>query len=175
MDSSEKQQILRARAQVLAQKKENGKDEEPFLPVIEFTLGSDRYAIETVYLQEVVPLKEITPLPCTPAFIRGLINIRGRIISVIDLSLFFGLPQKDKPDHNKIIIVRKGEIEFGILAESINGISGIPLKNIRQPLPPLDGIGMGFLLGISLDRLIILDAGSILSHKKIIINEEVEM
>jgi purine-binding chemotaxis protein CheW len=173
MDDSEKIKILRERAKLLAQKKDNNDDKEPSIRIIEFILGEERYAVETHYLQEVYHLKEITPLPCTPAFVSGIINLRGRILSIIDLKIFLGLQQKSLNKINKVIIIKKDDMEFGIQVDSIIGVSNFLVKNFQLPPPALSGIGASYLLGISLDGLIILNAEGILDDKKIVIHEEV--
>ena len=74
-----KKSILRSRAKKLSQEtKSKGTDEEYF-EILEFLLAHETYAIETMFVREVYPMTELTPLPCTPAFVLGLINIKGQI------------------------------------------------------------------------------------------------
>src|SRR5438105_2245634 len=85
-------QILHARAQALARAPERASATEASLDVLEFRLGKERYAVESRYVREIIPLKTLTPLPCTPSFVAGIVNVRGRIVAVLDLKKFFGLP-----------------------------------------------------------------------------------
>ena len=137
-------------------------------------MAYERYGIESTYVSEVYPLKDLTPLPCTPAFVLGIINVRGQIISVLDLKKFFDLPEKGLTDLNKVIILRNEEMEFGILADVILGVVNVPLSYLQPTLPTLTGIREEYLKGITGERLVILDAGKLLSSRKIVVHEEVE-
>jgi len=167
--------ILKARAKALAREPASKKTAEGYLQVIEFSLAYERYAIESAYVREVYPLKEFTPVPCTPPFVFGMVNVRGRILAVIDIRKFFDLPEKGLGDLNKIIIVHKGEKEFGILADSIAGTRSIPVSDIQPSLPTLTGIRAEYLKGVTEERLVVLDAAKILIDKKIIVHEEVAL
>ena len=169
----QQRKILTARAKALAREPASKKAEEEYLQVVEFSLAYERYAIESARVSEVYPLKEFTPVPCTPPFVFGMVNVRGRILSVIDIKKFFGLPEKGLGDLNKIIIMRKDEMEFGILADSIVGTQSIPFSDIQPSLPTLTGIRAEYLKGVTKERLVILDAEKILSAEKIVVYEEV--
>src|SRR5688500_5335816 len=79
----EKRMVLRTRAKALARRVEEKTRAEREYEVLEFLLAYERYAIETRYIREVYPLKDLTPVPCTPALVLGVINVRGQILSVI--------------------------------------------------------------------------------------------
>lgn len=170
----EKKNILKARAKILAREPEREKKAEEYLEVVEFLLAYETYAIETAYIREVYPLKELTPLPCAPPFVLGIINVRGQILSVIDLKKFFGLPEKGLSDLNKVIILHKDEMEFGILADKILGVRYIPISEIQPSLPTLSEIQAEYLKGVTKERVVVLETARILSDKKIIVHEEVE-
>jgi purine-binding chemotaxis protein CheW len=163
--------VLRQRAQALAKevKKESAGEE---IEVIEFLLAQEKYGIDASYVREVYHARNLTPVPCTPPFVLGIINVRGQIISVIDLKKFFNLPEKGLGDLNKVIILKSDATEFGVLADVIAGFKTLPLSGLQQTLPTLTGVREEYLLGITEDRLIVLDAEKILSDEKVIINEE---
>ncbi|HKX28297.1 MAG TPA: chemotaxis protein CheW [Blastocatellia bacterium] len=169
----EKKNILRTRARLLAQEKEASAGGVS-LEVVEFLLAYEHYALETFYLSEVYPLRELMPLPCTPPFILGLINARGRLLPVIDLKKFFGLPDQGLTNLSKVIIVRAPDIELGILAEVVLGVRVFRLPEIHPPPPTLTGIRVEYLRGITSEGLVILDVSKILAAREIIVNEEVE-
>ena len=104
--------------------------------MLEFSLAYERYALETAFVREVYPLKEFTPLPCTPPFVLGIISVRGQILAVIDLKRFFNLPEKGLSDLNKVIILRRGGLEVGLLADAVSGVQAIPGLRSRPPCPP---------------------------------------
>lgn len=164
--------ILKARAQALAQEPEAEALTE-LIEVVTFTLAYETYAIETVHVREVCALKDLTPLPCTPAFVVGIVNVRGQIVSVIDVKKFFDLPEKGLADLNKIIILSDGDMEFGILADAILDVRHIPLQTIQPGLPTLTGIREDYLKGVTAERLVILDAAKLLTDGRIVVHEEV--
>ncbi|MBI3302857.1 MAG: chemotaxis protein CheW [Deltaproteobacteria bacterium] len=82
---AQKKQILLARAQALAREDERKRAPEESVRVVEFLLACEKYAVEATYVREVYQLKQLTPLPCTPSFVLGIINVRGRILSVLYL------------------------------------------------------------------------------------------
>jgi purine-binding chemotaxis protein CheW len=172
--AEEKKKILKARAKELAREGEGKETTEETLEIVEFLLAYEKYGIESSYIREICPLKELTPVPCTPPFVLGIINMRGQILSVIDIKRFFDLPERGLTDLNKVIILRNKEMEFGILADVILGVVRVPRRNLQAPLPTLTGIREGYLKGITGDRLAILDAGRLLSDKKLVVHEEVE-
>ena len=166
------EQILLARAQALAQIEQN-EEAETSIEIVAFLLANESYGIETAYVREVSPLQELTRLPGTPPFVAGIINLRGEIVSVIDIKTFFGLPEKGLTDLNKVIVISNGLMEFGILADAIVDVKRIPIRHIQPPLATLTGIREDFLQGISANRLAILHAANLLNYPGIIVNEEV--
>ena len=78
---------------------------EPMLEVVVLTLASERYAIESVYVREVHPVRDLTPLPCTPPFLAGVMNVRGDILAVYDLGILFGLAEPPVESLNQVIVV----------------------------------------------------------------------
>jgi purine-binding chemotaxis protein CheW len=170
----EQQKILRARAQALAREPESEEVTRGTLEVVEFLLAYETYGIESLYVREVYPLKELTPLPCTPLFVCGIVNLRGQILSVIDLKKFFDLPEKGLTDLNKVIVVHDGTMAFGILADAILGVRSIPLDSIQLSLPTLTGIRAAYLKGVTSEPLVILDAAKLLADHTLIVFEEVE-
>ena len=171
LTSEEKRKILKARARVLAREPEKEMLDQDYLEVVEFLLAYETYGIESAYVREIYPLTEITLLPGTPPFVQGIVNIRGQILSVIDLKKFFELPEKGLSDLNKIIIIRDDNMEFGILADAVLGIRKLPVGEIEASLPTLTGIREQYLKGVTRERIVVLDAVKILSDKNIIISE----
>ena len=163
--------ILKARAQAFAREPVDSDDNGESIDVLEFRLASESYAIELSFIQEVYPLKALTAVPGVPPFIAGIVNVRGKIYSIMDIKKFFELPEKGLSDLNKVIIVQYDGIEFGILADVITGVRTILLKDIQPPLPTLTGIRQEYLKGITRDQLIVLGAEKLLTDKTLIVNE----
>lgn len=91
-------------------------------------------------MREVYPIKELTPLPCTPSFVLGIINVRGQILTVIDLRRFFDLPIKGLTDLNKVIVIEHHEGELGVLADAILGVRSLCSSEIRPAPSTLTGV-----------------------------------
>ena len=169
-DKSELQlSILKSRALALAREPEKADADLQFMEVIEFRLAAETYAVESKHIREIYPLKDFTPIPGTPSFVLGLANVRGQILSVIDLKKFFDLPEKGLGELNKIIIVRNETIEFGILADSITGARRLRFEDILESPPTVSGIGAQYLKGITKERMAVLNMETILNDEKIIV------
>ncbi len=172
-DSGEAKRILKARAQALA--REPGKAEAAdALELVEFLLAHEKYAVESRHVRDVCTLENLTPLPCTPAFVLGIVNLRGEILSVIDIKKFFDLPEEGLTDLNKVIVLRSGNMLFGILADAVTGVRRVPAAEIQPSLPTLTGVREAYLKGVTSERTVILDAEKLLRDEKIIVQEQVE-
>jgi purine-binding chemotaxis protein CheW len=162
--------ILRERARKLARPAGQATT-GPALEVLEFRLASERYALETSYVREVHPLRNLTSLPCTPAFVLGVVNLRGQIVPVLDLKKFFGLAEQGLTDLHRIILVGNDDLEFGLLADISVGVHSIAMDSIQPAPPTLDGPGAEYLKGVTADRLVILDLAAILADPRILVDE----
>ena len=171
----ERDKILKERAKIFSRELEAKGEKDEYVEVLEFLLAHEMYGIELKYVREVYPLKELTPIPAIPAFVLGIVNVRGEILSVIDIKKFFDLPEKGLTDLNKVIILHSADMEFGILADSIIGVRNILLSELKTSLPTLTGIREEYLKGVTKEREIILDGGKLLSDKSIIVNENVKV
>ncbi len=167
------QRILRERATVLAREAVPAETADASIEVIEFLLAHERYAIASEYVRGVDPLEDLTPLPCTPSFVLGIVNVRGEILSVIDLKKFFDLPEKGLTDLNKVIVLESANMVFGIVADAISGVRRILRADIQSSLPTLTGIREDYLLGVTAERVVILDAEKLLTDGKLIVQEQV--
>lgn len=173
MTPQEKRAILRARAQLLAQELPGDAGDQEYLEIIEFLLGAETYGIESVFVREAYPLKDFTSLPGLPSFVLGIVNVRGQILSVVNLKKFFGLPEKGLGQLNKLIILRNERMEFAILADEILGARTLAVDAIQASPSTLSGIGATYLRGVTVERVIILDAEKILGDEKIIVHQEI--
>ncbi|OGW57634.1 MAG: chemotaxis protein [Nitrospirae bacterium RIFCSPLOW2_12_42_9] len=169
------QRILGERAKILAGGAEDKSERGEYLEVAEFLLAHERYAIETRHIREVYSVTDLTPIPCTPPFVFGIINVRGEIVSVIDIKKFFDLPEKGITDLNKAIILQSKDIEIGILVDAVLGVRNIFITELEGSLPTLTGIREEYLKGITKERQVILDAEKLLSDRRIIVDEKVQL
>lgn len=140
------------------------------IDVLEFDLAYERYGFELAYIREVCPLAELTPLPGTPDFVLGIVNVRGRVVSVIDVRKFFDLPGKGLSDLNKVVILSSDTREFGVLTDRIVCTRSLLTATLQESLPTLTDVRSQYLKGVTGERLIVLDAGKILRDEKLVVN-----
>lgn len=167
------QALLRARALALARPR-HGRAANASVELLEFRLGQECYGVESRHVSQVVPLGDLTPVPCTPAFVLGIVNVRGRITPVIDIKKFFDLPDRGLTDLHQVILVRGNDLELGLLADVIVGVRSVALDSLQPSLATLSGQHAAYLKGVSAERLVVLDLDRMLADPKIIVNEEVE-
>lgn len=170
----ETKRILKARAQALARQPAQAQTAAAHIEVVEFVLAAERYAVETRFVREVHPLENLTPLPCTPAFVLGIVNLRGEILSVIDLKKFFELPEKGLTDLDKVIVLEAENMLFGILADAVPGVRRVSVDEIQPSLPTLTGVREAYLKGVTAERVVILDAARLLADERLIVLEQVD-
>jgi len=162
--------ILTSRAQAIARPNEEPR-ETRFSEILTFRLEGREYAIETQYIREVFIIREITPVPGTPAFIAGICAVRGEIISVVDLRTLFAIPKHGLTDLNRVIVLTNGTITFGILADYITDIGTRPTDRFSPIVPGTTPIKQRYLLGTADGSTIVLDAGAILADPVMVVDE----
>lgn len=168
-----KEQVLRERAQAIQKPIEWGEKVGTDKIVLEFQLAQERYALNALYVREVCLINELTPLPCTPNFVQGLINLRGDILAVIDLKHFFNLPPSGITNLNRVIVVQHQGLEVGILADDIYNERVVYLEELQHDVSSITQDNIEFIEGIDDDGLIVLDIKAILSSPKIVVDETV--
>ncbi len=173
LEAQERRRILSRRARALARREEPARPAEGAVDVVAFLVAEERYGFELAHVREILPLQRITPLPCTPGFVLGIANVRGEILSVIDLKRFFELPERGLTNLNKLIVLEAGDMALGVLADDVLQERSFAPAEIQEGLPTLTGIRREYLKGVTRDRLVILDAARILADPRIIVNEEV--
>jgi len=170
--NKETSDLLKKRAADTALESEQKTGVSETIELIIFTLGAETYGIASSFVREIYPLKEFTPLPGLPPFILGLINVRRQILSVLDLKKFLNLPGRGLGELNKVIILQNEQMEFGILADVVLGSQSVDLSEIREAPPTVSRIGEEYLMGVTSDRLIVLNAESLLTDKKLLVDQE---
>ncbi len=137
------------------------------MQLVGFRLADEEYGIEITKVQEIVLLGEITRLPETPAYLKGLINLRNAVIPVVDLRLRFGLPEQPPTDDTRVIVVSVGGRTMGFIADGVTEVLRIARDQISPPPPSVAGLGREYLTGlVKRDKglLILLDIEKVLSH-----------
>lgn len=97
-----------------------------------FFLGNEEYAIEILKVQEIIGLMPITPVPKMPSYIRGVLNLRGKIVPIMNLRSRFGLPEVDDTDETCIIVVQEEDYLMGVLVDKVSEVVDIETGNIED-------------------------------------------
>ncbi len=121
-----------------------------------FALDREEFGLEILKVREIIGLMEVTPVPQTPDFIKGVINLRGRVIPVIDLRLKFGLPAKP-PDERTCIIVTEvrsgaGALQIGVVVDAVSEVLNIAGEDIEPPPSFGSRVDTRYILGIAKSR-----------------------
>ncbi|HEY9085789.1 MAG TPA: chemotaxis protein CheW [Candidatus Tyrphobacter sp.] len=126
--------------------------------VATFNLGSEEYGVDISQIQEIIRMVEITRVPRTPAFMDGVINLRGQLIPIIDLRTRFGMERLAPTKSTRIIVTDIGAKRVGIIVDSASEVLHIPIEAIEQAPEMIAGIATDYLQGVGKvgDRLIIL-------------------
>lgn len=128
------------------------------LQLVTFTLGSGEYAADILKVQEINRMKEITRVPNSPSYVEGVINLRGKVIPVVNLRKKFGLAERESDEQSRIMIMDIQGITMGLVVDAVSEVLRVP-DNIVEPTPPMaSNISTEFIKGIAKleDRLIIL-------------------
>ncbi|MDD2851119.1 MAG: chemotaxis protein CheW [Desulfuromonadaceae bacterium] len=120
--------------------------EEERVKVVIFMCSGNRYAFYGADIREILPACDICWVPCLPEYIPGLINVRGDIESVIDISYFFGEELTDQGTRLIAMAVR-GDFHSGVIIDAIQDVVDIPLSTIQPPLATLNGAARDLVIG----------------------------
>jgi purine-binding chemotaxis protein CheW len=133
-----------------------------------FFLDREEYGVDVRQVQEIRRLSEITTVPRAPEFIRGVINLRGRILPVLDLKRKLGLGEVEAQRATRIVVVRVGERLLGLLVDGASQVLKVPVSRIEPPPEEVQEKGGDYIRGVAKldDRLVIVvDLGRLLAHE----------
>lgn len=154
---------LRQRAIQYAGRQEDESASREFRTLLTFKLAAERYGIEVTAVRGVRPLRSITRVQGTPRFYRGVVNIRGQIISVLDMRLFFDMAAEAQELPPELIIVQSGPLQLALLADHVEEVYSLPMDGIR----PMEEIR--YVRGVTSERLVVLDIEQFLRDERLII------
>jgi purine-binding chemotaxis protein CheW len=126
--------------------------------LVVFELANEFYGIDIAVVESIIKMQEITQLPRTPAYLKGVTNLRGTVLPVIDLRNRFGMETQNDTKQTRVIIVTMGEVKVGLMVDGVSEVLRISDESI-EPLPPMvNSVNSDFLKGIVRleDRLIII-------------------
>ena len=113
-----------------------------------FVLNNEEYGLEILKVREIIGLMDITPVPQTPSFMKGIINLRGKVIPVIDQRLKFGIPETEYTKETCIIVVNIENRLMGIIVDTVSEVLDIMAKDIEPPPSLGSSVKTDFMLGM---------------------------
>ncbi len=141
-----------------------------------FVLGAEEYGIEILSVREIIGLMDITTVPQTPDYMKGVINLRGKVIPVIDLRLKFSMQEETHTQETCIIVVEVNNTSIGIIVDSVSEVSDINGEEIEEAPSFGHGIDTSFIMGIGKIKekiIILLDIDTVLSSDELAIAAEI--
>ena len=136
---------------------------------IAFKLDKEEFAFEISVVKEIFPTQNITKVHRSPSYIEGVMNLRGKLVTVIDLRKRFGLPSTEKNKETRIVVVEMGDTTVGMVVDAVTEVLRISSDSIEPPSPLVTTVDSTFITGIAKveERLIILlDLGKVLSVRE---------
>jgi purine-binding chemotaxis protein CheW len=161
--------VLEARAAVLAQPGTTA-DTDLGEEILKFRLGDECYGISAHLVREVQALGSYTPLPGTPLFVLGLINLRGRLLAALDLRPLLGLSVSAPRAGAMLLIVGASGLEVGLLADEVVDIRHAG-TDLSPTLASADGRAVAWVRGIDSDLTALIDLTLLLADARLIVND----
>ena len=126
--------------------------------LVVFQLGAELYGVDIARVHEIIRLQTITRVPRAPSFVEGVINLRGKVIPVVDLRRRFGLPLAEHTRATRTVVVEIGDQVVGMIVDSVSEVLRVSTSTIEPPSPVVAGIDSEYLHGIAKlpERLVIL-------------------
>ncbi len=136
------------------QKTETGE----LLQLVTFNIGKEEFGVDILHVQEINRMTHITKVPNSPHFVEGVINLRGRVIPVIDLRLKLKIEKKEYDKNTRIIVVEVDNKTIGFIVDSVNEVLRIPANLTEVPPDIVSGVESEFIKSVGKleDRLLIL-------------------
>ena len=140
-----------------------------------FVLGDEIYGIAILKAREIIGLMDITTVPQTPDYMKGVINLRGKVIPVIDLRLKFSMQEGERTQETCVIVVEVNGTSIGVIVDSVSEVSDITGAEIEDAPNFGQGIDTSFIMGLGKVRdkiIILLDIETVLSTEELEMVEE---
>lgn len=166
------QALLRSRAEELARTASQASvtSGERVLNCLFFRVNDIRYALAQDWVQEVHLEVRPVPVPCTPGFVKGIVNVRGEIVSAVDLAVFLGYAPLSQQASYQMFRIRKGKLEFGVLCDLVENIQPLMLDQLH-PFEHGDSTRLNrYLLGVTDDLVNVLDVETLLADESLVVS-----
>jgi purine-binding chemotaxis protein CheW len=131
-----------------------------------FVLSKEEYGVEILKVREIMGIMEITPVPQTPDYMKGVINLRGKVIPIIDLRLKFAMPEVERTKETCIIVAEVGITQVGVIVDSVSEVTDIKGEDIEEAPNFGQEIDTNFIMGLGKTKkkiVILLDIERVLT------------
>ncbi len=133
-----------------------------------FTVGKEDYGIEIYNVTEIIGIQKITDVPDMPAYIKGVINLRGKVISVMDVRLRFKMTEREYDDRTCIVVVSVGGAAVGLVVDTVKEVANIPESQIELPPEVAEASSQSYVKGLGMigdDIKILLDVAKLVRRE----------
>ena len=132
--------------------------DDELLQLVTFSIGEEEFGVDILKVQEIIRTMEITKVPRAQEFVEGVINLRGKVIPIIDLRRRFGFTSKEHDKHTRIIVIEINNMIVGFVVDSVSEVLRIPAATVEPPPPVVAGVESEYISGVGKleDRLLIL-------------------
>ncbi len=136
------------------------------IQIVIFSIGKEFYGVPIEAVHEIVRVPEMTAVPDAPEFFEGVINLRGKIVPVVDLRARLRLPRAERTRSSRVLVTENGGRVIGLLVDAVSEVRKLPVEAVEQPPEMIAAVGIEYITGVAKvgERLIIfLDLKKILS------------
>jgi purine-binding chemotaxis protein CheW len=134
------------------------KKDGSLLQLVTFNIANEEFGVDILKVQEIIRTMEITRVPRAPAFVQGVINLRGKVIPIIDLRGRFGMESRKHDSQTRIVVVELNQVIVGFVVDSVSEVLRIPADTVVPPPSIVSGVDSEYISGVGKldDRLLIL-------------------
>lgn len=140
--------------------------------LVVFALAGERYGVDAAHVLSIQPVDELTPVPHTPGHIAGIMIVRGRVLTALDLRVLFDLPRRGLTESTRLLVVQSAGMEVGLLADEVLTVAGLASGALQPPLAHLSGVRADFLRGVTPDLVAVLDLEAMLGDQRLKVYDE---
>ncbi|RMD50306.1 MAG: chemotaxis protein CheW [Ignavibacteria bacterium] len=142
---------------------------DDILQLVSFKIGKEEFGVDILKVQEIIRMMKITKVPNAPEYVDGVVNLRGKVIPVVDLRKRLGMELKERDKNTRIVVVELENKTIGFIVDEVNEVLRIPRGITEAPPKMVSGIDSEYITAVGKleDRLLIL-----LDLEKVFTNEE---
>jgi purine-binding chemotaxis protein CheW len=146
--------------------------------IVAFSLGSETYGVDIASVREIIPVPNIVSVPRAPDYVEGIINLRGRVIPVLDLRKHFGFERKKGDPNQRIVLVEAGQESVGVIVDAVSSVLRISDEQVEPAATVIVGAEIEYIQGIAKvdeDLVVLIDLTKIISDAEMRTLREVDL